>query len=190
MQPQSRHILAHDLSGQLSIVTLRIPYILAAAVAAVSFLYLASPPELRAAPVLTVTSLDGEQLNLAAKKGKTRLVTFISPDCAVSKKNLSVLESIQNHYASELEVVGITMPYDTATNVDNFRQENDIGFLLVADADGSIADAFVQVRFTPTSFLIDGAGNISQRIVGRLQIDELRQQIDSLHAQPAVRLSQ
>ena len=66
-------------------MTLRIPYIIAAVIAAMSIVYLASPPGLRAAPVLTVTSLDGEQFNLAATNGKTRLVTFMSPDCPVTR---------------------------------------------------------------------------------------------------------
>ena len=133
--------------------------------------------------MLTVTSLDGEQLNLADTEGVTRLVTFISPDCSVSDRNLQALESIRQHYASEaLEVVGITMPYNSPADVETFRRENDIRFQLVADNDGSIADAFVQVRFTPTSFLIDDRGNITQRIVGKLREDELRQKIDSLNA--------
>ena len=165
-------------------MTLRIPYLIVAAIAAVSFIYLASPPGLRAAPVLTVTSLEGTQLNLAAVEGKTRLVTFISPDCPISKRNLAALESVRQRNGTDtLEIVGITMPYDSLAKVETFRHENDIGFHMVADTDGKIADAFVQVRFTPTSFLIDEQGNIAQRIVGKLRINELQQQIDALSTQ-------
>lgn len=165
-------------------MTLRIPYIIAAVIAAMSIIYLASPPGLRAAPVLTVTSLDGEQFNLAATNGKTRLVTFMSPDCPVTNKNLPVIDQVQQHYSDNtIEVVGITMPYDSVNDVHEYRDARNIRFKLVADTDGKIADAFAQVRFTPTSFLIDGQGNIKQRIVGRLRTDELQKQIDSLTVQ-------
>lgn len=165
-------------------MTLRIPYLIAAVIAAVSIAYLANPPNLRAAPVLTVTSLEGEQFNLAIADGKTRLVTFISPDCPVTNKNLPVIDLVQEHYGAEtLEVVGITMPYDSVSEVNKFRDTRNIHFQLVADTDGTIADAFAQVRFTPTSFLIDGQGNIVQRIVGRLRADDLQKQIDSLTVQ-------
>jgi len=132
-------------------VTLRIPYLIAAVIAVVSIVYLANPPGLRAAPVLTVTSLDGEQFDLAAIDGKPRLVTFISPDCPVTNKNLPVIETVQNQYGDEsLEIVGITMPYDSLKDVHRFRDAQNISFQLVADTDGTIADAFAQVRFLAT----------------------------------------
>ncbi len=165
-------------------MTLRIPYLFAAVIAAFSVVYLANPPGLRAAPVLTVTSIEGEQVNLAAMNGKTRLVTFLSPDCPISNKNLPVINTVQQQYGDEtLEVVGITMPYDPVNEVNRFRDDQNIQFQLVADTDGSIADAFAQVRFTPTSFLIDDQGNITQRIVGRLRADELQRQIKAMTLQ-------
>lgn len=163
-------------------MTLRIPYIIAAIVAALSIMYLASPPGLRAAPVLTVSSLEGRQFDLAAIDGKSRLITFISPDCPVSNRNLSVLNALKDRQ-SPVEVVGVTMPYDSIDAVQQFRANKDIGFELVADTDGTISDAFVQVRFTPTTFLIDGQGNIARRIVGHLQADDLEQQIQALNSQ-------
>lgn len=162
-------------------MTLRIPYIIAAVIAAFSVVHLASPPGLRAAPVLAVTSLAGEQFDLAAVDGKIRLVTFISPNCAITNRNLSVLDSVQEHNSPEvLDVVGITMPYDQVEEVNRFKLDKEVQFRLVADLDGTIADAFAQVRFTPTSFLIDGNGNIATRIVGRLSASEIQQQIASL----------
>ncbi len=166
-------------------MTLRIPYIIAAVIAALSIVYLASPPGLRAAPVLTVSSLEGRQFDLAAIDGKSRLVTFMSPDCPVSNRNVSVLSAL-NDRQSPVEVVGVTMPYDSIDAVKQFRADKDISFELVADTDGTISDAFVQVRFTPTTFLIDGQGNIVQRIVGRLQADELDQQIQALDGQTSL----
>jgi len=186
MQVCSQHILAFEISGPITPVTLRIPYIIAAVIAAISIAYLASPPGLRAAPLLTVTSLDNEQFDLAAMDGKTRLVMFMSPDCPVTNKNLPVLDTVKQHYGEALEVVGVTMPYDPVKTVNQFRGDRNIRFQLVADTDGRIADAFAQVRFTPTSFLIDGQGNIVQRIIGRLHTDRLRSQIDTLATQRAL----
>lgn len=163
---------------------LRIPFIIAALAATIAVSYLANPPRLRAAPVMTVTSLDGTQVNLAAADGKTRLVTFFSPDCPYSVKNLPILDSIQRRNSDDaFEVVGITMPYDSLEAVTKFSIEKNIDYRIVSDTEGSIGDAFENVRFTPTSFLIDSHGNISQRIVGRLDADKLQQQIDSIFAQ-------
>jgi len=55
-----------------------------------------------------------------------------------------------------------------------------MNYPLAHDDDGQISAAFPNVRFTPTTFLIDNNGKIVWRHVGRLRRANVNQRIESL----------
>ena len=71
---------------------LRIPYLLATVVAVASCLYLADTRSLKAAPLIYVETIAGHEIDLTAPAGKTRLITFWSPDCPISERNVAALK--------------------------------------------------------------------------------------------------
>jgi len=160
---------------------LRIPYLLAAVLATASLFYLADSKGLSAAPLVSLTTTNGHTLHLAHPAGKTRLVTFWSPDCPISERNVPVLSQLQAQFADdEFEIIGVAMPYSADAAIESYNREHKVNFPVAYDQNGDISNAFPGVRFTPTTFLIDSAGKIVWRHIGRLTATEGAQQITEL----------
>lgn len=160
---------------------IRIPYLLAASIAVGSLFHLTTTQGLNASPVATVTAIDGQQFDFASTGGKARLVTFYSPDCPISTRDIPDLTHTYDRLQNEaLDVIAVAMPYDDAGRIKHLQDSKNINYSLAHDTDGSIAAAFPNVRFTPTTFLIDDTGKIVWRHVGRLRKAVLESEIDAL----------
>lgn len=159
----------------------RIPYLVVASIAACSMFYFTTTPGLSASPVVTVTSIDGQQFDMATTGGKARLVSFYSPDCPISKRDIPFLKAARSRLNNkQLDVIAVAMPYDDAQEIAQLKVSEEIQYTLAHDTDGSISAAFPNVRFTPTTFLIDADGRIVWRHVGRLSNASLNDEIDTL----------
>lgn len=158
---------------------LRIPYLMAAIVATSSLLYLANTPGLSAAQLISFETVSGQSVDLASPQGKTRLVSFWSPDCPISERDIPSLSSLQKQFAdTEFEVMAIAMPYAKADDIQS-RMEA-IDYPIAHDSNGSIGKGFPGVRFTPTTFLIDGSGKIIWRHVGQLNTTDTARRINGV----------
>ncbi len=151
------------------LLKLRIPYLLAATLFAASLFYLSDTPGLSAAPLVSMTTSSGQKVNLAAPEGKARLIAFWSPDCPISERNIPAMSDLQAQFGgAEFEVLAIAMPYSEDSEIESFLKKGDINISVAHDKNGVVSDAFPGVRFTPTTFLIDGSGDIVWRHVGRM----------------------
>ncbi len=160
---------------------IRLPYLLAASIAAISVFYFNTTQGLNASPIVTATSLAGQQFDFAATGGKARLVTFYSPSCAISKRDIPDLSRTHERLKNErLDIIAVAMPYDNVEEIQHFQKSQNISYPLAHDKDGSITAAFPNVRFTPTTFLIDSSGKIVWRHVGQLRSAVLDSEIDAL----------
>ena len=164
---------------------LRIPYLMAALVATASFFYLADSRGLSAAPVVSLTTMEGHTINLAEPDGTTRLVTFWAPDCAISERNIPSLSQLEKQFANEaFEIVAVAMPYSEEKEIGEYVAKNKVGYPVAFDRTGTTSDAFPGVRFTPTTFLIDGNSNIVWKHIGKLRTAEFATHIkQTLHSQ-------
>ena len=150
-------------------LNLRIPYLLAATLVAGSLFYLSDSPGLTAAPLVSLTSTSGQLVNLADPEGKTRLISFWSPDCPISKKNMPTMSQLREQFdEQDFEILAVAMPYAGESEISAYMTSNDVGISVAHDKNGTVSDAFPGVRFTPTTFLIDGSGNIVWRHIGRM----------------------
>ncbi len=160
---------------------LKISYLLAVSIAVTGVAYLGNPPGLSAAPVVTLQATDGRLFDLAGTGSTTRLITFFSPDCPLSKRDWPTLSALNNEQGGEqLEIVSVIMPYDDADAVTPLIDSGQINYPVVADSDGSISSAFPNVRFTPTTFLIDTTGQIVWRHTGQLDSAKLREKLNTI----------
>ncbi len=149
---------------------LRIPYLLAALTAAASLFYLADTPGLKAAPLINLKTIAGEPVNLAVPDGKTRLITFWAPDCPISERNIPSMKRLHERFANDaFEVVAIAMPYTIESDIDAHIEKYDVDYPVAFDSTGEMSNAFPGVRFTPTTFLIDGNGRIVWKHIGRIK---------------------
>ena len=160
---------------------IKLPLLLAAGIVAFSAFYITTSQGLNASPVVTVTSLDGEQFDLAQTAGKSRLVTFYSTDCPICKRDIPDLNHLRQRFEKDqFDMIAVAMPYDQAASVARIHESGSMNYPLAHDSDGQISAAFPNVRFTPTTFLIDSNGKIVWRHVGRLRRAVLDEEISAL----------
>lgn len=140
----------------------------------VGFLFLYR--DVRRAPHLELTSIYGERMR---DFGKLTLVNFWSTDCVTCIREFPAMLEVYNKFKDDgYSTVLVAMHYDTLEYVKNYVEENSLPFFVVYDEDGSIAERYgdaisSKVYLTPTSFLLDGEGNIVWNYVGELKEDQL-----------------
>ena len=141
-----------------------------AAVAGVAFWQL--PDSAKTAPEVRFTTLEGEQFTTEDLRGKVVLVKFWATSCVTCVAQMP--DNIENYNALKdrgYDTIAVAMQYDPPNYVKNFAESRELPFKVVVDATGDIAQAFGDVRLTPTAFLIDREGNIIRRYLGNYDKD-------------------
>lgn len=138
------------------------------------------------APAVTIVTLAGEKLALDSLRGKVAFVNFWATDCPTCIKEMPALVATQQKYQAQGYVtVAIAMAHDKPDFVASFVSQNKLPFIVAHDVDGKAAEAFGNIRLTPTSFLIDKRGNIVSRILGEPDFSKLNKQIETLLNTPS-----
>jgi peroxiredoxin len=149
-------------------------------VGALGYLWL-TPEGLKKAPDVTLRTLDGTQLDLAALRGRPLLVTFWATSCTGCVKEIPHLIELHEEFSPQgLQVIGIAMSYDPPNHVMTMRDARQIPYAIALDIDDSAARAFGDVRLTPTSFLIAPDGRIVRHKIGEFDLDDMRGQIRAM----------
>jgi thiol-disulfide isomerase/thioredoxin len=132
----------------------------------------ATPPSTdvgAAMPPFHATMLDGSPFDLAAARGKK--VVFLNvwaTWCGPCRFEIPELEKMHAKYGPRgFEVVGVSVDESGAEAVKPFVKEQNIGYPMVLDPPGKIAN-LLQTTVLPTSVLIDRDGKIVWRRVGAL----------------------
>lgn len=124
-------------------------------------------------PDVTFTMVDGSTIKSSELRGRSVLVNFWSVSCAVCLRDMPRLTALHDSLAdSGFRVIGVAMPSDPPPAVMAMVESKQPGYPIALDVHGELARAFGDVRVTPTSFLIDPAGNI--RLTERGPLDEIR----------------
>lgn len=148
---------------------------LAAAIAVLAAgIWLMRPVD-RPMPAVKFTFSDGSTLDSAELRGRSVLVNFWSVSCAICLRDMPHLTAISNDEiltARGLKVIGVAMPHDPPPAVIELVERLQPGYAIAVDPRGELAAAFGDVRVTPTTFLIDPAGNI--RYSARGALDQMR----------------
>ncbi len=127
-----------------------------------------------AAPQISLNTLEGKQIALESLRGKVVLVNFWATSCSGCIKEMPHLaETWRKFHDRGLEVVAVAMSYDPPEYVRNYTRQNALPFTIALDTDGKAAQAFNQVKLTPTTFIIGKDGHILQQTLGELDFDKL-----------------
>jgi len=164
-------------------MNLRIFAILAAAALIVAgvFVYIAKP----LAPEVNFTTLQGEQFDTAALRGKVALVNFWATTCSTCIEEMPDLIKTHEKFAVHgLETIAVAMDYDPEAQVRAYAEKAALPFKVVLDSNGKVALGFEDVRMTPTTFLIDRQGRIVHKYLGKPNFDELHAVLEKLLAKP------
>lgn len=126
------------------------------------------------APPAIFTTIGGKTLALANLKGKVVLINFWATTCSACIAEIPDLVRTYNTFHPRgLETIAVAMTYDPPANVLSYAQRNRLPFIVALDLNGDAARAFDEVKLTPTTFVIDKAGNIIQKTVGVLDFPNL-----------------
>lgn len=140
-----------------------------AALAAVWLLWPRSEPM----PAVSFTLTDGRVLDSATLRGRTVLVNFWSVTCEVCLRDMPQLSSLHQSLEDRgFVVIGVAASYDPPPAVMETVARLQPAYPIALDVQGEIARAFGGVDSTPTTFLVDPAGNI--QYVERGPLDEGR----------------
>ncbi len=142
----------------------------------------------RAAPDSTFRLVDGRELRMADLRGRPVLVTFWATTCGTCVAETPKLASLYRELAPRgFEMIAVAMPYDPPYLVVDFTRRRELPYPVALDVDGSVVQAFGDVQYTPTTFVIAPDGAIADRLEGAGAIDHLRERLQAWLGDPASR---
>jgi len=147
--------------------------------AVLGWLFYQSLAKQQAAPEVTFVNLKGEQITSQSLRGKVVVVNFWATSCTTCVAEMpEMMETYQKYHAQGLEFVAVAMSYDPPNYVLNYAETRKLPFHVALDVQGKLAQAFGDVKLTPTSFVIDQQGNIIKRYVGKPSFKEFHTLIE------------
>jgi len=159
-------------------------YLAVVAVVLVAGWLLLRTPGFGQAPDSTFVLLDGSKQTTADFRGKVVLVNFWATTCTSCVAEMPKLVDTYDKYQGRgFETVAVAMNYDPPSYVVNFAQTRKLPFKVAFDNTGAIANAWADVRLTPTTYLVNKRGEIVKRYVGEPDFAELHSLIEELLAQ-------
>lgn len=134
------------------------------------------------APHLELTSINGESFSLASLSGRPLLVYFWSPSCSVCMQEMPELQRVYQQLSTEvgLVMIGIATRSSRPNSVLKVVKDFGLSYPVVVDSMGKASATLGPVRATPYLLLIDPAGRIVSRKIGRHDIEHLERRIRRL----------
>ena len=131
------------------------------------------------APESNFVLLDGSRMSTSQLRGKVTLVNFWATSCTTCVAEMpQVIATYVKYQAQGFDTVAVAMSYDPPSYVVNFAQTRKLPFKVAIDNTGDIAQAWGDVKLTPTTYLLDKQGAIVKRYVGTPNFAELHQLIE------------
>ncbi len=156
----------------------------AAALAVGAGVYLGSGSS--AAPASTFVLLDGSRQTTEDLKGKVTLVNFWATSCTTCVAEMPKITATYDKYKSRgYDTLAVAMSYDPPSYVVNYAQTRKLPFKVAIDNTGAVAQAWGDVKLTPTTYIVNKRGEIVKRYVGEPNFAELHQLIEKLLAEAA-----
>jgi thiol-disulfide isomerase/thioredoxin len=139
----------------------------------------AMPEVDRVAPIFTLPTLAGEELQLDNYKGQVVLLNFWATWCEPCKRELPALEQAHQQYGTQgLVIIGVNLTDDElaqgrdAAAIQTFLTQFGVSYPIALDIEGEVANAY-RIFPLPTSFFIDGTGRIRYVHIGELTLDDV-----------------
>ena len=133
------------------------------------------------APDFELTASDGKGVRLSDLRGKVVLLNFWATWCPPCKAEMPDLNALQRKYGAERDfvVLGIN-DMENAADVIAFAEREGIAFSLLLDPDGRVIKDLFDVRYLPTSMIIDREGNIRDTWRGQIARDAMLARLEKV----------
>ena len=137
-----------------------------------------------AAPASTFVLLDGSKQTTEDLKGKVTLVNFWATSCVTCVAEMpKVIDTYNKYQARGYDTLAVAMSYDPPSYVVNFTETRKLPFKVAIDNTGAVAQAWGDVKLTPTTYLVNKQGQIVKKYVGAPNFDDLHKLIEKLLAE-------
>ena len=137
-----------------------------------------------AAPASTFVLLDGSKKSTEDLKGKVTLVNFWATSCVTCVAEMPKVIATYDKYKDQgYDTLAVAMSYDPPSYVVNFAQTRKLPFKVAIDNTGAVAQAWGDVKLTPTTYVVNKRGEIVKRYVGEPDFAELHKLIEKLLAE-------
>ena len=154
---------------------------LATAAAISAGLWLSFDKTLTPAPDEIFSTLTGKKIALHDLRGKPVLVTFWATDCPGCVEEMPHLIDLYRQYHDQgLEIIAVAMYYDPPSHVVSMAKEQALPYDVALDIQAEHAQAFGDVRLTPTTFLITPDGSIALQKIGVFDLTDMKTRIETL----------
>ena len=135
-------------------------------------------------PDFTAIKVGGGEFQLSSLMGKVIILNFWAVDCPACRMQISDLAKLYEKYNnSGLEVIGISL--DSAFLIQSYigqkrTQGEHINYTLLLGNREFLREYGRELRFIPTTFIIDKKGEIEEKFVGYVSKDKLEKKINEL----------
>ncbi|MBJ7220287.1 MULTISPECIES: TlpA family protein disulfide reductase [unclassified Brenneria] len=116
------------------------------------------------APALAAYDLIGQPVDLTRWQGKSVYLNFWSSGCGGCLAEMGTLEKLSKDYADSVVVVAVNTDPDSV-DISPLVDQQNISYPVIRDQLGITQERY-QVIGTPTSFIIDGNGNVTAQHQG------------------------
>lgn len=124
-------------------------------------------------PDLTLETLDGTSIDLAAQEGKLLLINFWATWCAPCREEIPDLKALHTDF-DNLTVIGIALDRKGREVVEPFARKLEINYPIVIDEAGTAEAAFGPIPGLPTTILVSQEGQITKRVVGIFPTEDMK----------------
>jgi len=122
-------------------------------------------------PEVSLTDIDGRIHTTADYHGKPLLVIFWATDCPGCVQEMpELIELYETYSPDDFAMLGIAMAHDSLNHIQAMRADKQLPYTITWDQNNQLAQAFDNVRVTPTHFLIAPNGEIMMRKIGSLNM--------------------
>lgn len=137
-----------------------------------------------AAPQSTFVLLDGTRQTTADLRGKVTLVNFWATSCVTCVAEMPEIVATHNKYQAQgYDTLAVAMSYDPPSYVVNFAETRKLPFKVAIDNTGAVAQAWGDVKLTPSTFIVNKRGEVVKTYVGAPDFPELHKLIERLLAE-------
>lgn len=135
-------------------------------------------------PNLTLETLDGTSIDLAAQDGELLLINFWATWCAPCREEIPDLKALHSDLEN-LTVIGIALDRKGREVVEPFVQKLEINYPIVVDNEGTAEGEFGPIPGLPTTILVTPDGQITKRVVGIFPTEEMRPTLQKMLSEEA-----
>lgn len=135
-------------------------------------------------PDLTVTTTDGETINLGAREGGVQILNFWATWCAPCLQEIPDLNRLHAEYdTSEVQIIGIANRQGPS-EVLPFAERHDISYPVVADSAGALDEQLGPIYVLPTTLIVQADGRVTHQVTGIFPAETFSENIAAYRSSP------